>query len=182
MRGGELDQRAAPLDRECAPARVLEGGDGVEEARAATGELAVEGIQIEAFLVHLNRHDLRAEARELLERPVVGGRLDEHPPRPLRQELFEPEGDSLEAAARDDDSRGLDSVALAEPFAERPVPPARAVAEHRSIGLDGGAGAVADQLCVQTLRRRRATGKGDHGMSLTGASATLIRMDGGSVL
>ena len=74
----DLDDAAAALLRERPAAGVLEGGDRVEEHRLlALGERLLERFGIEPFVVHRERHDLRAETREDLQRPVVRRRLDE---------------------------------------------------------------------------------------------------------
>ena len=52
VRRRELDDAPAPLGRERAAARVLEGRDRVEEARLARGELALERVRVETFVVH----------------------------------------------------------------------------------------------------------------------------------
>ena len=77
--GGELDEPAAALDPDRAAGRVLERRDRVEERdRPALAQLGLERVEVEALVVHRERHDVRAVARQDLQRPVVGRRLDEH--------------------------------------------------------------------------------------------------------
>ena len=132
-----LGDAPAALFGERAPARVLEGGDRVEERRAiARREGLLERVDHEPVVVHRQSDDLGAEASEDLQRPVVRRRLDEHPGAGP-DELLGQEHEALERAARDDDSRGLDAMARRDPLAERPVAAARAVREdRRAVALD----------------------------------------------
>jgi hypothetical protein len=129
QRNGELHHAPAPLDRERAAARVLEGGNRVEEARSRA-ELSLELVRVEPVLVHRQRHHVGAEPREQLERTVVGRPLHDDAARPPREQLLEDEGDALQAAVGEDHARRLDAVARRQGLAQRPVAASRAVGEH----------------------------------------------------
>jgi hypothetical protein len=159
---GELDDALAPRSRERPAARVLERRNRVDEARRPRSELASERIGVEPLVVHRQRHDFRAEPREDLQRPVVGGRLDEHAPGSLGQELLRVEDEALEAAIGEEDPARIDFVPTAEPLPQRRVTPAGAVGEHRRVAFDRRAGAIGEQLRVEALRGGRSAGERDH--------------------
>src|SRR4029453_430945 len=76
----ELADAPAPLRAERAAARVLERRDRVEERHvAASRQLGLERIRLQALLVHLEGDDVGALPAEELQRAVVRRRLDEHP-------------------------------------------------------------------------------------------------------
>ena len=61
--GGQLGDAPAPLGRERAAARVLEGRDRVEEADGPVRELARERVGIEPLVVHRHRATTSAPKR-----------------------------------------------------------------------------------------------------------------------
>ena len=130
MLGGQLDDAPPALDAECAAARVLEGGDRIEEGRLlARAQRGLERVRVEPLVVAVQR-DVGAELLEDLQRPVVGRALDEHAlagREPLREE-----DEALQGAVRDEDARGVDPVPLGEPLAQRRVAGRRAVREDRA--------------------------------------------------
>ena len=162
MLGGQLDDAPPALRRQRPPARVLEGRDRVEEARRAGAQLALQAVRIEAVVVHRQGHDIRAEPREELQRPVVARRLDEHAAGPALEQLLEVEEDALEPSARHDHARRLDAVPLRQPLAERAIPAAGAVREHGRVALDGGTSAVGEQLDGEALRCGCSSCERDH--------------------
>ena len=116
-------------------------------------ELGLERVEVEALVVHRERHDLGSVAREDLQRPVVGRPLDEHAPRPHGELHGGVEHEALQAARRQEDAAGLDAVALREHLAQRAVATARAVGEDRDpVALERRAGAVGDQGRVEAFR------------------------------
>ena len=173
--GGDLDEPAAALDADRAAGRILEGRDRVEERhRAALAELGFERVEVEALVVHRERHDLGAVAREDLQRPVVGRPLDEHAPRPHGELHGRVEDEPLQPARRQEDAARLDAVPLREQLPQRAVATARAVGEDRDpVPLERGTRAVGDQRRVEALRRRSAAGERDrcHVRSLPGRPA-----------
>ena len=104
----DLDQPCTSPVREASAAGILEGGDRVQEGRrvGARAKLDVEGVGIEPLVVHRQRHDLDAFAREHLERAVVARSLDEDAPRSTRELLGSVEDESLEPPDGEDDTLG----------------------------------------------------------------------------
>ena len=141
---------------------MQERGDRVEEARLTRSELALEPVRVEPLVVHRQRHDLGSQAREDLQRTIVGGRLDQHAAGPRSEKLLRVEDEALEPSRRQQDAPRIDSVASSERLAQRRVAPAGTVGEHRRVGLDRGARTVGEKIGVEALRRRRATGERDH--------------------
>jgi hypothetical protein len=77
--GREFGDALAPLGRERAAAGVLEGRDRVQErGRVAVAERGLDDIRLEAFVVHLDCLDGRAERAQDFQRPVVCRALDQH--------------------------------------------------------------------------------------------------------
>ena len=81
------------------PLGILKGRDRVEERRPAA-ELLLERVDVEPVVVLRDRHDLRPELAEDLQRPVVGGCL--HKEAPLPGEVVGEEDEPLERAVRDE--------------------------------------------------------------------------------
>ena len=78
-----------------------------------------------------------------------------------RQQLGE-EAEALERAVRQDDSLGLHSMAVGDPFAERRVTAGRAVVQRGgAVALDRGARAVGELFEREALGRRNAAGERD---------------------
>ena len=103
----DLDDLAAPLAGERPPARILEGRNRVQERRplASAAQLGNERVRDETLLVHLERYDLGALARENRERAVVRGRLDEHAAGAPGELLRCVEGEALQPSGRQHDAR-----------------------------------------------------------------------------
>ena len=160
MLARQLDEAMPPLDAERSPARILEGRDRVEERRLLSApERPLERGWVKALVVHRDRGDLDAVGGQDLQRTVVGRRFNEHPPRakPLGKEHH-----ALQRAVRDQHASGIDTVALADPLAQRLVAADRPVRQDgRAVALDGRAGAVRELLDGDALVRWIASGEGD---------------------
>ncbi len=149
----ELRDPAAARLAQRAAARVLEGRDRVEERDvAATLELGLERVGVEAFLVHRQRDDLGAVPPEHLQRPVVRRRLDEHAAGAPLELDGRVEDEPLEAAGREEDPARVDAVALREELSQRPVPAAGPVREDRPpVALERCGCAVREERRVEAL-------------------------------
>src|SRR5204863_5934633 len=129
-----------------------------EEREVAVRQLVGD----EAVLVHRDADDLGAEAGEDLGGPVVRRRFDGHSRAGL-DELLGKEDDALRRAARDHDARGLDTVPLGEPLAQRSVAPSGAVAEDRpAVALERRARAFSELLDGKALGSGDSAGERDH--------------------
>src|SRR5262249_46000529 len=136
----ELDEALPALERQRAPARILEGRDRVQERRLTARKL----VGNETVVVHPRADDLGAEPAKDLDRTVVRRRLDERRGaggwgRPREDH------DARERAARDNDARRLRPVPSRDPLAQRAVAAAGAVRE--------------DDLAVTRDRLARAIGQ-----------------------
>ena len=111
----QLDDVLAALDRERSPARILEGGNRVEEGRLGPAlQLALERIGIEPLVVHLDRGHLDAVVTQNQERAIVARRLDQHAAAdPAPEEVLSQIDEALERAVGEQDLAGIDLVALA---------------------------------------------------------------------
>ena len=105
----QLGDAATPIERERAPARVLERRDRVEERRGQS-----QGVRIEAVVVHRHDHGLAFVAGDDVQRTVVGGAFDEHARSPLDEQPRQ-ERQTLERAVRDQHLPRVDAVALRRP-------------------------------------------------------------------
>ena len=156
----KLDEAVPPLGAERSPTRVLEGWDRVEERRlVSAGERLLERGRFQAVGGQGVRGDLDAVGGQDLQRAVVGRRFDEHPPRakPLSEEHH-----ALQRAVGDQHASGIDTVALADPLAQRLVAADRPVRQDgRAVTLDGRACTVRELLDGDALVRRVASGEGD---------------------
>ena len=159
------------------PARVLERGDRVDEARPGRRrEPFVERVEVHAVVGERDRLDVGAEPAQDLERAVVAGRLDED----ARARLDVVAGDEVErlqGAVRDHDPLDVDVVAVGDPLAQRQVAERRPVVERRgAVAREGGLRAVAELIDRQEIRARNAPGKGDeaHGTSLLTAAGRRV--------
>ena len=132
-------RRAGRAARTTASSRSGSGRSGScrgTTARRGGCAARLERIGIEPLLVHRERDDLGAIAREDLQRPVVARRLDEHAPGPARELLSRVEHEPLKTADREHDALGRDAVPLRDPLPERCVAAARAVREDlRAVPL-----------------------------------------------
>ena len=180
----ELGDTSASLLAERATAGVLEGRDGVEERDVASaGELRLERLRVEPFVVHLERDDVDPLPAQELQRAIVGRALDEHAPGTKRELRGDVEDEPLQSTRREEDPARVDPVTLAEQLPQRPVPATGAVREDRpTVALERHAGAVREQLGVEAGRRGCASGERDrcHPSSLppapAGAAATVHHM------
>ena len=142
---------------------------------------SLERVRVESFVVHRERHDVGSQAREDLQRAVVGRRLDEHAAGPRPEQLLRVEDESLEPSRRQQDPARIDAVAGAERLAQRPVAAAGPVGEHRRVGLDRGRA-----RSRRAGRRRGTPARARHGqtrscgstLSTSCAAATLFLTDG----
>ena len=170
MLARQLDEPRAPLHAERPSGRVLEGRDRVEERDvAAAAKLGFERVEVEALVVHRQRYDLDAFAREDLQRPIVGRRLHEDAtglPQELRGNV---EDEALEPAGRDEDAARLNVVTRCERLPQRPVAAARPVRENRRpVALESRTRTVGDERRIEAFGRRSAARKRDrsHASSL----------------
>ncbi len=175
--GGDLDEPLAALDADRATGGVLEGRDRVEERDlASSAELGLESVEIEALLVHGQRHDLRPVARQDLQGPVVGRPLDEHTTRPRGELHGRVEHEPLQPAGRQKHPARLDAVPFREQLPQRTVAAARPVRQDRDpVALERRRRAVGDQLLVEAFRRGCSARERDrcHPMSLAGRPSRL---------
>src|SRR5581483_166677 len=113
----ELDKCGPTIGSETHPGGVLVVRDRVEQLRAeAAGEPAFQLADVEALVVERDRHELRLEAAERLDRSEVGRRLDHHHVAAVEKRLAD-EGERLDAAARDQ------QLVVGRPQALQPLEP-----------------------------------------------------------
>ena len=159
----ELGETPAALGAERAAARVLEGGDRVQERdRSVASQLGGERVEVETLLVHRQRDDLGPLPRKDLQRSVVRGALDEHASGTTLELERGVVRESLQAADREEDALWPDAVPRGQELAQRAVAAARAVRENRlSVALEGHGRAVGEERRVETLGRRGAARERD---------------------
>ncbi len=152
----------ALLERQRAAGRVLEVRDDVRERRTrALAERHLERVDLDAVRLERDGEDLRAQLAEREQRPVVGGRLDDHEVARL-DELLEQERVGLHRAVRGDDAVRRDVVLRGDPLEEARVPGGRAVGERaRGIALEGGLRGGAQVIHGDDVERRSAASEGD---------------------
>jgi hypothetical protein len=98
---------------------------------------------------------------QLQEGAVIGGRLDGDAVAGLQQGL-EQEHEALQRAVGHEDLVGRDPVLGGQHLAQWRVAVAGAVREHpHAVVLEGGAGAVGDQIRRERLRAGGSAGEGD---------------------
>ncbi len=170
----DLGEPAPALRPDRAAGRVLERRNRIEERdRPTQAQLGLERVEVEALVVHRERHDLRPVTRQDLQRPVVGRPLDEHAPGPQRQLNGRVEDEPLQAAGRQEDAARLDVMPLREQLPQRPVAATGAVRQdRRPVALERGARAIRDQRLVEAFRRGCAPRERDrcHARSVPGSS------------
>src|SRR5665811_535259 len=161
----QFDDAPAALDRERAPARILEGGDRVEESRLGPAlQLALERLGVEPLVVHRYRAHLDTVIAQNQERTVVARRLDQHAAADAApEELLGQVDETLQRAVGEQDLARIDRVALAQPLPQWCVAEPGAVRENAgSVALDRALGTVGQQLDGKAFRRRSAASEGDH--------------------
>ena len=116
MLAAQLDEPAAPLERQRAPARVLVLRDRVHELRAQPArQPLLEQVDPQPVLVHRDRHGLGLCAPECHQRGEVGRRLDYDRVARIDQRLAH-QRDALHPAARNDQlGRARDAGPAAAP-------------------------------------------------------------------
>ena len=175
--GRELDEPSAALGADRPARRILERRDRVEERdRPAATQFCLEPIEVEAFVVHRERNNLHAVARENLQRAVVRRTLDEHATGAACKLHGGVEHEALQATGRNEDAIRGDAVPLGEQLPQRCVSAAGSVRENRPpVPRERRARTVGDQRRIEALRGRGSAGERDrcHDLSVAGWTAPL---------